>query len=227
MNPKKTGIGSLSATERKNLCVVNHPLVQHKLTIMRDKNTPCCQFRTLLSEITTLMMYEVTREFALSTREIQTPMCDTRMPTLAAEKKPVIVSILRAGNGFLDGTLDTMPSARVGFIGLERDESGPGISIKQYYCKLPDHLDQRQTILVDPMLATGQSSSVAITNLRAAGAKDIRFMCLVAAPEGIARIREEYPNLPIITAAVDSHLDERSYIVPGLGDAGDRMFGTK
>ena len=203
--------------------VVGHPLVQHKLTIMRDKNTPTTQFRQLLREISQFLAYEATRDLALGTCEIETPLVSMRAPIMDG-KKPALVSILRAGNGLLDGVLDLVPAARVGFVGLYRDEET--LKPVQYYCKLPQNMDQRFTIVVDPMLATGNSSVAAIDLVKEQGAKDILFLCLLAAPEGIERMRTAHPDVPIVTAAIDEKLNDLSYIVTGLGDAGDRMFGT-
>ena len=207
-----------------HLTVVNHPLVQHKLTIMRDKNTSTAGFRRPLREISLLLAYEVTRELDMTTTRIETPIEPMDAPTLDG-KKLALISILRAGNGLLDGILELIPAARVGFVGLYRDPET--LLPVQYYCKVPDMLDQRMVIAVDPMLATGNSSVAAIDLLKASGAKNIRFLCLLAAPEGIARMKAAHPDVPIVTAAVDSHLNDHGYIVPGLGDAGDRMFGTK
>jgi len=207
-----------------HLTVVKHPLVQHKLTLMRDKNTSTASFRRLLREISHLLAYEVTRELPMTTRRIETPMEAFDAPILAG-KKLALISILRAGNGLLDGILELIPSARVGFVGLYRDEAT--LKPVQYYFKVPEALEDRLVIAVDPMLATGNSSVAAIDLLKGAGATNIRFMCLLAAPEGIARMRQAHPDVPIVTAAVDEKLNERGYIVPGLGDAGDRMFGTK
>ena len=207
-----------------HLTVVTHPLVQHKLTIMRDRDTPTAVFRQLLREISQLLAYEVTRELPMETRRVETPIEAMDAPTLAG-RKLALVSILRAGNGLLDGILELVPSARVGFVGLYRDEAT--LEPVEYYFKVPDHLGERLVIAVDPMLATGNSSAAAIDKLKAAGASDIRFLCLLAAPEGIARMKDAHPDVPIVTAAVDSKLNEKGYIVPGLGDAGDRMFGTK
>jgi len=206
------------------LTVVNHPLVQHKLTIMRMKETSTAGFRRLLREISLLLAYEVTRGLDMTTIRIETPICAMDAPTLDG-KKLALISILRAGNGLLDGILELIPAARVGFIGLYRDPET--LKPVQYYCKVPDHLEDRICIVVDPMLATGNSSVAAIDLLKQAGAKNIRFLCLLAAPEGIARMKQAHPDVPIVTAAVDSHLNDHGYIVPGLGDAGDRMFGTK
>ena len=208
----------------EHLTVVTHPLVQHKLTIMRDKDTSTASFRQLLREISQLLAYEVTREMEMTTRRIETPMCTMDAPVLAG-RKMVLVSILRAGNGLLDGILELIPSARVGFVGLYRDEET--LQPVQYYCKLPPDLGDRLVIAVDPMLATGNSSAAAVDLLKQAGARNIRFLCLLAAPEGVARMKEAHPDVPIVTAALDERLNEKGYIVPGLGDAGDRMFGTR
>ena len=208
----------------EHLTVVDHPLVQHKLSIMRDKGTPKVLFRQLLREIAQLLAYEVTRELPMTTERIETPMQPMDAPTLAG-KKLALISILRAGNGLLDGVLDLIPSARVGFVGLYRDEET--LQPVQYYFKVPDALDQRLVIAVDPMLATGNSSVAAIDLLKEAGATNILFLCLLAAPEGIARMKEAHPDVCIVTASVDEKLNEIGYIIPGLGDAGDRMFGTK
>ena len=208
----------------ETLIVVDHPLVQHKLTIMRDKDTSTASFRRLLREISQLLAYEVTRGLPMTTTRIQTPLCEMDAPSIEG-KKLVLVSILRAGNGLLDGILELVPAARVGFIGLYRDPET--LQPVQYYYKVPSELDDRMVIVVDPMLATGNSSVAAVDLLKKSGARNIRFMCLLAAPEGIKRMQEAHPDVPIITAAVDSHLNDHGYIVPGLGDAGDRMFGTK
>lgn len=207
-----------------HLTVVSHPLVQHKLTLMREKDTSTASFRQLLREISLLLAYEVTRELPMTTKKIETPLTAMDAPAIEG-KKLALVSILRAGNGLLDGILELIPAARVGFVGLYRDHET--LQPVQYYCKLPDNLDERVTIVVDPMLATGNSSAAAIDLIKAKGAKNIRFLCLLAAPEGIERMRAAHPDVPIVTASVDSHLNELGYIVPGLGDAGDRMFGTK
>ena len=206
------------------LTVVDHPLVQHKLTLMRDKSTPTNQFRQLLREISHLIAYEVTRDLPLESKPIQTPMTSMEAPVLAG-KKLALVSILRAGNGLLDGVLELIPSARVGFVGLYRDEKT--LQPIQYYFKVPDGMEDRVVIAVDPMLATGNSSVAAIDLLKNAGARNIKFLCLLAAPEGVARMKEAHPDVDIVTAAIDEKLSEIGYILPGLGDAGDRMFGTK
>ena len=203
---------------------VTHPLVQHKLTLMRQKDTSTAVFRQLLREISQLLAYEVTRELPMTTRPIETPLQEMDAPVLAG-KKLALVSILRAGNGLLDGILELIPSARVGFVGLYRDEET--LKPVQYYFKVPTELEDRLVIAVDPMLATGNSSAAAIDLLKKAGATNIRFLCLLAAPEGIARMKEAHPDVPIVTAAIDAKLNDKGYIVPGLGDAGDRMFGTK
>ncbi|WP_170426577.1 uracil phosphoribosyltransferase [Ruegeria arenilitoris] len=208
----------------EHLTVVDHPLVQHKLTLMRDKGTSTAEFRQLLREITLLLAYEVTRELKLTTRHIETPMEEMDAPILAG-KKLALVSILRAGNGMLDGVLELVPSARVGFVGLYRDEET--LKPVQYYFKAPEGLKDRLVIAVDPMLATGNSSAAAIDLLKEAGATDIRFLCLLAAPEGVARMKEAHPDVHIVTASLDRELNSKGYIMPGLGDAGDRMFGTK
>ena len=207
-----------------HLTIVDHPLIQHKLTIMRDQSTPTAVFRQLLREISHLLAYEVTRTLPMTMKTIETPLTEMRAPTLDG-RKLALISILRAGNGLLDGMMDLIPSARVGFVGLYRDEET--LKPVQYYFKVPDHLDERVVIAVDPMLATGNSSVAAVDLLKEAGATDIRFLCLLAAPEGVARMKEAHPDVPVVTAALDEKLNEKGYIVPGLGDAGDRMFGTK
>lgn len=209
---------------KQHVTVIDHPLVLHKLTLMRDKTTPSAVFRKLLNEISHLLAYEVLRDLPLETIRIETPVEAMEAPVLSG-KKLCFVSILRAGNGLLSGMMDLVPSARVGHIGLYRDPAT--LAAVEYYLKLPDEIDQRPVILVDPMLATGNSVSAAISRVKQAGAKDIRFVCLLAAPEGIAALKESHPDVPVFTAAIDSHLNDHGYIVPGLGDAGDRMFGTK
>jgi uracil phosphoribosyltransferase len=208
----------------QGVTVVDHPLVQHKLTLMRDKTTPTAAFRQLLREIALLLTYEVTRDLALTTKRIQTPLAEMDAPILAG-KKPVFASILRAGNGLLEGMLDLVPSARVAHVGLYRDPDT--LEAIEYYFKAPDDLADRLVIVVDPMLATANSAATAIHKLRERGARDIRFVCLLAAPEGIKRLHEIRPDVPIFTAAIDDHLNDHGYIVPGLGDAGDRLYGTK
>lgn len=208
----------------EHLTVVDHPLVQHKLTLMRKTGTPTSGFRQLLKEITLLLAYEITRELPLTSQTVTTPLEEMEAPVLAG-KKLALVSILRAGNGMLDGVLELVPSARVGFVGLYRDEET--LEPVEYYFKVPDDLENRVVIAVDPMLATGNSSAAAIDKLKEAGARDIRFLCLLAAPEGVARMKQAHPDVPIVTASLDRQLNEKGYILPGLGDAGDRMFGTK
>lgn len=215
-----TGTG----TTTQHLNLVRHPLVQHKLSIMRDKATSTAKFRQLLREISMLLAYEVTRDLPLTTTRINTPICEMDAPTVKG-RKLALVSILRAGNGLLDGILELVPSARVGFIGLYRDPVT--LQPVQYYCKLPSEISERLVIVVDPMLATGNSSARAIDLLKEAGAKNIIFLCLLAAPEGVQRMKEAHPDVPVVTAALDDYLDEQGYIVPGLGDAGDRLYGTK
>jgi uracil phosphoribosyltransferase len=194
-----------------HLTIVSHPLVQHKLSLMRDKNTSTASFRRLLREISLLLAYEITRNLDMTTMRIETPIEAMDAPVLEG-KKLALISILRAGNGLLDGILELVPAT---------------LKPVQYYCKVPDALESRMTIVVDPMLATGNSSVAAIDLLKAQGAANIRFLCLLAAPEGVARMKEAHPDVPVVTAALDSHLNDHGYIVPGLGDAGDRMFGTK
>ena len=204
--------------------VISHPLVQHKLTLMRRKETPTAEFRRLLREISLLLAYEVTRDLPLTTERIQTPVAAMDAPVLEG-KKICVVSILRAGNGILDGILDLIPSARVGHIGLYRDPST--LVPVEYYMKVPNDIAARPTIVVDPMLATANSASAAIERLKQRGAKDIRFVCLLAAPEGIQRLQKAHPDVPIWAAGMDDELNDHGYIVPGLGDAGDRMYGTR
>ena len=208
----------------QHLTVVDHPLVQHKLTLMRKKTTSTVEFRQLLKEISQFLAYEITGNLPMTTRRIETPIEEMDAPTLDG-KKLALISILRAGNGLLDGVLELVPSARVGFVGLYRDEET--LQPVQYYYKVPHGLENRMVIAVDPMLATGNSSAAAVELLKKSGAKNIRFLCLLAAPEGVKRMEEAHPDVPIVTAAVDSHLNSHGYIVPGLGDAGDRMYGTK
>ncbi|MEW7007338.1 MULTISPECIES: uracil phosphoribosyltransferase [unclassified Lentilitoribacter] len=207
-----------------NAIVIDHPLVQHKLTLMRKKDTSTGSFRRLLREISTLLCYEVTRDLKLTTATIETPMTEMEAPTLAG-KKLVFASILRAGNGLLEGMLDLVPSARVAHIGVYRDHDT--LEAIEYFYKSPDLLDERLCIVVDPMLATGNSSIAAIDKLKERGATNIRFLCLLAAPEGIENFNKAHPDVPVYTASIDSHLNELGYIIPGLGDAGDRIYGTK
>lgn len=203
--------------------VISHPLIQHKLTIMRKKDTSSADFRRLLQEITVLMGYEITRDLPLETIEIETPVAPAVGKRILG-KKLGIVPVLRAGFGMVEGMLQLIPSARVGVVGLYRDPKT--LEPVEYYCKLPD-TTARDFVIVDPMLATGGSGVAAIDLLKKHGIKNIKFMCLLAAPEGVKRINEAHPDVPIYTAALDDHLNEHGYIVPGLGDAGDRIFGTK
>jgi uracil phosphoribosyltransferase len=207
-----------------NVFVVDHPLVQHKLSLMRRKDTPTAEFRRLLREISALLGYEVTRDLPLTQVPIETPLAPMDAPFIEGIK-PVIVSILRAGGGILEGMLDVLPSARVGHIGLYRDHDT--LEAIEYYFKMPDRLEDRMVIAVDPMLATGHSAVAAVNRIKAREPKEVRFVCLLAAPEGIAELHRHHPDVAIWTAAIDSHLNEKGYIVPGLGDAGDRIFGTK
>ncbi|HEY7493064.1 MAG TPA: uracil phosphoribosyltransferase [Candidatus Tectomicrobia bacterium] len=204
--------------------VIDHPLVQHKLTLMRKADTSAALFRALLREIGMLLAYEVTRDMPLIYEAITTPLAPMQAPVLAG-KKLVIVSIMRAGNGLLDGMLELMPSARVGHIGLYR-EPRTHVAV-EYYFKVPEDIAERAVLIVDPMLATGNSAVAAVHRVQEAGVKSLKFVCLLAAPEGIAHFQEQHPEVPIYTAAIDDHLNTHGYIVPGLGDAGDRLFGTK
>lgn len=208
----------------KNVTVVEHPLVQHKLSLMRRKETPTAMFRQLIRELSMLLGYEVTRDLPMGKEKIDTPITEMDAPVLIG-KKLVFISVLRAGNGLLEGMLDLIPSARVGHVGLYRDPDT--LVAVEYYFKVPDELDERKVIIVDPMLATANSSIAAVQRVKEAGAKDIKFVCLLAAPEGIEAFQEVHPDVPIITAAIDDHLNDHGYIVPGLGDAGDRIYGTK
>jgi uracil phosphoribosyltransferase len=208
----------------EGVTVVDHPLVQHKLTLMRDRTRSTKGFRQLLNEIGMLLCYEVTRDLPIEMIDIETPLEPMQAPQIAG-KKLVFAPILRAGVGFLDGMLTLVPSARVAHVGLYRDPAT--LVAIEYYFKAPDDLDERLVIVMDPMLATANSAVAAIDRLKERGAKSLRFVCLLAAPEGIARLRGAHPDVPIWTAAIDSHLNDHGYIVPGLGDAGDRMYGTK
>jgi uracil phosphoribosyltransferase len=204
--------------------VIDHPLVQHKLTLMRRKAASTSSFRTLLQEISMLLAYEVTRDLPVTMRDIETPLAPMQAPVLDG-KKIVLISILRAGNGILDGMLKILPSARVGHIGLYRDPKT--LQAVEYYFKVPGEMIDRDVIVVDPMLATGNSAVAAIERIKSMEPRSLKFVCLLTAPEGIAAFHARHPDVPIYTAAVDDHLNEKGYIVPGLGDAGDRMFGTK
>jgi uracil phosphoribosyltransferase len=206
------------------LILIEHPLVRHKLTQLRRQETSTAGFRRILREISLLLAYEATRHLPLETVDIETPLEPMAAPALSG-KKLCFVSILRAGNGILDGMLDLVPAARVGHIGLYRDHAT--LEAVEYFLKLPDDIGERVVIVVDPMLATGHSAVAAISRLKAAGASQIRFVCLLTVPEGLRAMHAAHPDVPIITAAVDRGLDENGYIRPGLGDAGDRLFGTK
>jgi uracil phosphoribosyltransferase len=206
------------------LHVITHPLVQHKLTLMRQKERSTNSFRRLLHEIAMLMAYEVTREMPTSLIEIETPIATMQSPVIDG-KKTVFVVIMRAGEGFLDGMLDVVPGARVGHVGLYRDPKT--LVAVEYYFKMPHDMHERDAIVLDPMLATGNSAVAAVERLKETHPRSIRFVCLLAAPEGLKTFHDRHPDVPVYTAAVDSHLNEHGYIVPGLGDAGDRLFGTK
>ena len=207
-----------------NVTVVAHPLVQHKLALMRRKETASAVFRQLLREISLLLGYEVMRDLPLTQVEIETPLTRMQAPRLEG-KKLMLVSILRAGNGLLEGMLDLVPSARVGHIGLYRDPET--LEAVEYYFKVPHGMQERLVIVLDPMLATGHSAAAAVSRLKEAGARNIKFVCLLTVPEGIAFMQEAHPDVPIFTAAIDEYINDHGYIVPGLGDAGDRLFGTK
>lgn len=210
-------------SDELNVHVIDHPLIQHKLTLMRKKETGTKDFRELLEEIAMLMTYEIARDFQLKDVDIETPVAKCKSKVLAG-KKVGVVPILRAGLGMLNGVVNMIPAAKVGHIGLYRDPET--LKPVEYYCKLPKDVGERELIVVDPMLATGGSSSAALTMLKEKGAKSMILMCLVSAPEGIRLVNKEHPNVPIYVAAIDDHLNDKGYIVPGLGDAGDRIFGT-
>jgi uracil phosphoribosyltransferase len=214
----------MRANPSQRLVVIDHPLVAHKLSLMREKATASAQFRQLLREVSLLLGYEVLRELSVEMRAIETPIGPMLAPFLKG-KKLVFVPILRAGSGLLEGLLDLVPSARVGHLGIYRDPLT--LKATEYYAKLPDDLAERLVVVLDPMLATGNSAVAAIRRLKAAGAAQIRLLCLLGAPEGIAAMAGAHPDVPVFIAAVDERLDEHGYIVPGLGDAGDRLYGTK
>ncbi len=201
----------------------DHPLIQHKISILRDKNTSTKEFRELVHELSMLMAYEVTRDLPLTEVTIETPVATTKAKVLAG-KKIALVPILRAGLGMVDGMLSIIPNAKVGHIGLYRDPNT--LKPVEYYCKLPEDITEREVVVLDPMLATGGSSAAAITFLKDRGIKNIKFVCLISAPEGIERLQKEHPDVSIFCAAKDEKLNEHAYIIPGLGDAGDRLFGT-
>ena len=207
-----------------NVHVINHPLVQHKLTLMRRKDASTNSFRRLLNELSSLMAYEVTRDVPMQDIEIETPL-ETMTSKVIDGKKLVLVSILRAGNGILEGMLTVVPGARVGHIGLYRDPKT--LTAVEYYFKMPSEMQDRDIIVVDPMLATGNSAVAAVERLKEMRPKSIKFVCLLAAPEGVATLQAAHPDVPIYTAAIDRELNDHGYILPGLGDAGDRIFGTK
>jgi uracil phosphoribosyltransferase len=204
--------------------VIRHPLIQHKLTYMRSKETTTDNFRRLLREISQMLAYEITRDLPTETISIETPLAHIDSPVISG-KKLCLVSILRAGNGMLDGMLDIVPTARIGHIGLYRDPET--LEPVEYYFKMPDDIGARLVIVVDPMLATGNSAIAAISRLKESGASSIKYVCLLAAPEGLAALQRAHPDVPVMSAALDERLNEHGYIVPGLGDAGDRMFGTR
>ena len=210
--------------DKNKVVVVSHPLVQHKLTILRKIDTSTVKFRTLMNEISMLLAYEVTRDLEMELQEIETPLTHMKSPILKG-KKLVFVSILRAGNGLLEGMLNLVPSARVGHIGLYRDPKT--LEPVEYYFKLPEHTHDRDVIVVDPMLATGNTAIAAVNEIKALNPKSVKFLCLLAAPEGIKSFHQEHPDVPIFTAGIDEKLNEKGYIVPGLGDVGDRLYGTK
>ena len=208
----------------KNLCVVDHPLVKHKLTFLRSEQTTTDSFRRLVKEISQMLAYEVTRDLPTENIQIRTPIAEIASPVISG-KKQCIVSILRAGNGMLDGMLELLPAARVGHIGLYRDPST--LEPVEYYFKVPEDISERMVIVVDPMLATGNSACAAVHRLKEYGVTSLKLVCLLAAPEGVATMATEHPDVMITTAALDERLNEHGYIVPGLGDAGDRIFGTR
>lgn len=224
MDDSDHGVSHGSNAPHPNVVVVDHPLVQHKLTLLRQKDTSTTGFRRIAREIGLLLAYEVTRDLPLDAVAIETPLEPMEAPLLSG-KKLCFVPILRAGNGILDGMLDLVPSARVGHVGLYRDPET--LVPVEYYLKLPDDLPERLVVVLDPMLATGHSAAAALTRMRQAGAAQLRFVCLLAAPEGLAVLRDEHPDVPVYTAAIDRCLDDHGYIRPGLGDAGDRLYGTK
>ena len=210
--------------KNRQLHVIKHPLVQHKLTLMRRKETSTTNFRALLAEISMLLAYEVTRDFPTTMEEIETPLMKMSAPMLEG-KKIVLISILRAGNGLLDGMLRILPSARVGHVGLYRNHET--LAAVEYYFKVPSEMEDRDAIVLDPMLATGNSAVAAVERIKKVSPRSVKFVCLLAAPEGVATFHERHPDVPVYTAALDDRLNDKGYILPGLGDAGDRLFGTK
>jgi uracil phosphoribosyltransferase len=221
MNPQPTANPSAAST---GVTVITHPLVQHKLTLMRRKDASTSTFRTLLNELSMLMAYEVTRDMPVQLVDIDTPLEAMQAPMIDG-KKLVFVSILRAGNGILEGMLSVVPGARVGHIGLYRDPQT--LQAVEYYFKMPQDMQARDVLVVDPMLATGNSAAAAITRLKQLKPRSIKFVCLLTCPEGVAALQKAHPDVPIFTAAIDRQLNEHGYILPGLGDAGDRIFGTQ
>ena len=208
----------------ENVTVIDHPLIRHKLSLMRQKETDSARFRLLLREISLLLGYEVTRDLDIEWRTVETPLARMQAPFLAG-KKLVLISILRAGNGLLEGMLDLVPTARVGHVGLYRDPET--LEAVEYYFKVPEDLSDRPVIVLDPMLATGNSAVAAVRRIKDANAGHIKVLCLLAAPEGLAALRAAHPDVPVFAAAVDERLDDHGYIVPGIGDAGDRLYGTR
>ncbi|NDJ18928.1 uracil phosphoribosyltransferase [Myxacorys almedinensis] len=209
----------------ENITIIEHPLIQHKLSLMRKAETSTAKFRSLMTEISMLLAYEVTRDLPLRYETIQTPMAEMEAPILAPDKKLVVVSIMRAGQGILDGILQLIPSARVGHIGIYRDPNS--LVPIEYYFKVPHDIEDRDMLIVDPMMATGNSAVAAVHRLKQTNPKSIKFLCILAAPEGINHFQDHHPDVPIYAAAIDQGLDAYGYIIPGLGDAGDRLFGTK
>ena len=207
-----------------SVTVIDHPLVQHKLSVLRDKNTSTAKFRHILAEVSHLLAYEVTRDLPIEMVELETPLQKMSAPMLEG-KKVCLVSILRAGNGLVEGILQLIPSARVGHVGLYRDHDT--LEAVEYYFKVPPHMETRDVIIVDPMLATGNSAIMAINKIKTTSPKSLKFLCLLAAPEGVAAVQKAHPDVPIFTAAIDEKLNELGYIIPGLGDAGDRLYGTR
>ena len=208
-----------------NLTIIEHPLIQHKLSLMRRQETSTAKFRSLMTEISLLLAYEVTRDLPLRYETIQTPMAKMEAPVVAADKKLVVVSIMRAGQGILDGILQLLPSARVGHVGIYREPNS--LIPIEYYFKVPHDIEERDMLVVDPMMATGNSAVAAVDRLKQTNPRSIKFLCILAAPEGISHFQDQHPDVPVFTAAIDQGLDEHGYIIPGLGDAGDRLFGTK
>lgn len=224
MDQISTQKGSAAAAGGARVTVADHPLIKHKLTLMRRKEASTFEFRTLMRELGMLLGYEALRDLALGTVHIETPVAPMEAPILEG-KKLCFVSILRAGDGLLDAMLELVPSARVGQVGMYRDEKT--LKPHKYFMKLPHSMDERVSIVLDPMLATGNSAAAAVEEVKKAGCRDVRFVCLLAAPEGLKTFAEQHPDVPITTAAIDERLNEVGFIVPGLGDAGDRLFGTK